>query len=391
MARTARPWYFRQKHAYYAVVRGRKLRLVAGEECPATERLAVQKFKQILKGSAHDGPARPRVADVIDRYLTLHKTTYSERAYAERLRILQAFAEAHGWRKLTDKDCLPVHVEEWLAGHPGWKSDWTKAQVISIVQRPFNWAAKKRLIPNNPFRGVEKVQGEPRRPMTDAEFQAVLRHASVRTAKPAVGRYPSGRKVCPSDRRRRQWPSPAARFRQVLVFLRFTGCRPAEVRGLEWGDVDLDARELVLRRHKTRKKTKKPRRVPIHPVVLKLLIFVRRLNQPGTHVFLTHRKTPWHRVSLAQRLKRSRRAAGVPEDAKLYGLRHAFGTRAILRGVDIKTLAELLGHTTTRMSEHYVHIAGHRAHLAEAMAKVNGASATPPAGGPRPGPRSGRP
>jgi integrase len=221
--------------------------------------------------------------------------------------------------------------------------------------------------------------------MTDAEFAAVLRHATVWAKRqPAAGRYPSGRKVCPSDRRRRQRPSPAARFRQVLVFLRFTGCRPAEARNLQWTDIDLDARELVLRRHKTAKKTKKPRRVPLHPVVLKLLMFLKRLNQPGSHVFLTHRKTPWHRVSLAQRLKRSRRAAGVPEDAKLYGLRHAFGTRAIVHGVDIKTLAELLGHTTTKMSEHYVHLAGHRAHLADAMAKVN--ASTLPSSSPRPGP-----
>src|SRR5262249_44770886 len=150
-----------------------------------------------------------------------------------------------------------------------------------------------------------------------------LRHATVWKTRErrAVGRYPSGRKVCPSDRKRRQRPSPAARFRQVLVFLRFTGCRPAEVRNLGGSDGDLQACELIIRRHKTSRKTKKPRRVPIHPTVLKLLIFLKRLQQPGTHVFLTHRKTPWHRVSLAQRLKRSRRAAGVPEDAKLYGLR----------------------------------------------------------------------
>src|SRR5262249_45637148 len=123
---------------------------------------------------------------------------------------------------------------------------------------------------------------------------------------------------------------------------------------------------------------------PLHPVALRLLIFLKRLNQPGSHVFLTHRKTPWHRVSLAQRLKRSRRAAGVPEDAKLYGLRHAFGTRAVLRGVDIKTLAELLGHSSTKMSEHYIHLTGQRAHLAEAMAKVNGPS-RPPSDAGRPG------
>src|SRR5262245_17937322 len=194
MARTARPWYFRQKKAYYAVVRGRKTRLVGGDECAANFKLAQKKLQQLLKAPA-DGPARLRVLDVIDRYLALHRDRYSAHAFGERVRLLQLFAEAHGFRKVSDRDCLPVHVEEWMAAHPEWRSDWTKAQVVSVVMRPFNWAAKKRLIPANPFRGVEKAQGEPRRPMTDAEFAAVLRHATVWTKRqPAAGRYPSGRK-----------------------------------------------------------------------------------------------------------------------------------------------------------------------------------------------------
>jgi integrase len=174
------------------------------------------------------------------------------------------------------------------------------------------------------------------------------------------------------------------------VFLRFTGCRPGEAARLRWQDIDLDNGVIVLRRHKTAKKTKKPRVIPLHPVVVKLLIFLKRLNQPGEHVFLTHRKTPWHRVSLAQRLRRVRKAAGVADDAKLYGLRHRFGTTAILRGVDLKTLSELMGHTTTRMTEHYVAIAGQRQHLADAMLKVHG-PATPPSTARRPASQTDRP
>jgi integrase len=392
MARIARPWYFTERKAYAATVKGRRVILIKGDENPTNEKLARKKLRQVLRGSKNDAaPGQLLVADVIERYLKLHQSKYSERAFEERKRYLQLFAEAHGFRKVNDRDCLPIHVEEWVAAHEAWKSDWTKGQIVSIVMRPFNWAAKKRLIPANPFRGVEKTQGEPRRPMTDAEFAAILRHATVRKQrKPAVDRYPSGRKVCPSDRKRRVRPSSAARFRQVLVFLRFTGCRPGEAARLRWQDIDLDQRVLVLRRHKTAKKTRKPRVVPIHPVVLKLLIFLRRLNQPGEHVFLTHRKTPWHRVSLAQRLRRVRAAAGVAEDAKLYGLRHRFGTTAILNGVDLKTLSELMGHTTTRMTEHYVALAGQRQHLADAMLKVHGPS-TPPADGRRPESQSGRP
>src|SRR5262245_2882755 len=388
MARTARPWYFTEKKAYAATVKGKRVILLKGEESDVSFRAAQKRLKQILKGTANDvSPAALRVADVIERYLKLSRPEYSERAFEERRRYLQLFAEAHGFRKVNDRDCLPVHVQEWLAEHPGWRSDWTKAQVVAIVMRPFNWAAENRLIPANPFRGVTRAEGEPRRPLTDAEFQKVLRHATVwKKRKPAAGRYPSGRKVCPSDRRRRQRPSPAARFRQVLIFLRFTGCRPGEATRLRWDDVDLDARELLLRKHNTSNKPKRPRRVPIHPVVLKLLIYLKRLNQPGPFVFLTVRKTPWHRVSLAQRLRRVRAAAGVAGDAKLYGLRHRFGTHAVLNGVDLKTLAQLMGHVDTRTTEHYLHLAGHRAHLAEAMLRANGGPPTPRGDARRPAP-----
>src|SRR5262249_41367258 len=237
----------------------------------------------------------------------------------------------------------------------------------------------------NPFRGVEKIQGQPRRPLTDAEFQSLLRHASVwKKRRRNNGRYASGRKVCPSDRKRRQRPSRAARFRQVLVFLRFTGCRPGRPPG--WSGPTSISRPVSWSCGGTRRARRpaSPGACRSTPVVLKLLIFIKRLNQPGNHVFLTHRKAPWHRVRLAQRLRRCREVAGVPDDAVLYGLRHAFGTRAILRGVDLKTLSELMGHTTTRMTEHYVALAGQREQLAAAMEKISGSS-TPAATSSRPG------
>src|SRR5262245_10722070 len=246
MSRQARPWYSREKKTYFAYIKRRKVRLLKGEENPTNGQLAAKKLRQILKGTRNDpAPAGLTVAEVIERYLKLHQHKYSERAFEERRRYLQLFAEAHGFRRVNDRDCLPVHVEEWLAEHPEWQSDWTRAQVVSIVMRPFNWAARKRLVPSNPFRGVEVGRGQPRRPLTDAEFRQLLRHATVWTKR----RRP--RKVYPCERRRRQKPSAAARFRQVLTFLRFTGCRPGELCGLTWADIDLEAREIVLRRHKT--------------------------------------------------------------------------------------------------------------------------------------------
>jgi integrase/recombinase XerD len=92
--------------------------------------------------------------------------------------------------------------------------------------------------------------------------------------------------------------------------------------------------------------------------------------QGGSHVFVNARGRPWDRTSLALRMVRLRERAGLREDCRLYGLRHRFATEAVRRGVNLKTVAELLGHTSTRMTEHYVHVAGDLTHLAEAVERA---------------------
>jgi site-specific recombinase XerD len=66
-----------------------------------------------------------------------------------------------------------------------------------------------------------------------------------------------------------------------------------------------------------------------------------------------------------------RRRANLPDDAKLYGCRHAFGTAAVLAGVDVLTLAELMGHTQLETTRWYVHLSGKTDHLVDAMERAS--------------------
>jgi integrase len=323
----------------------KKVKLVKGKDGKAE---AQKRLRELLTMRDHNPSPESgelTIAAVIDLYLSHARGKLGEESLYNRKLYLQWFAEEHGYRRVNDKDCLPFHVTSWLDAHPEWASDWTKNHVVAVVHRPFNWAAKQRLITANPFRGVSHRAGAPRRPMTEPEFEALLIAASAGSRKQAVERYPSGRKVCPSDRHRRKGPSAADRFRELLHFLRLTGARPGEASKLEWPHIDLDAAVIVLAIHKTSKtqRQKKPRLIPLTKEVVDLLTAIRRRNEPGDRVFRTHRGTAWNRYNLSLRMRRAREAAGVPDDAKLYGLRHAFGVRAIVNGVDIKTLAELMG------------------------------------------------
>jgi integrase len=351
MPRQPRPWYRAQTDWWMVQVGGQQQKLVKGK---GSRRAAQKKFHELmLEREKNPAPTsgEPTVASIIETYLGHAARHLGAETLYQRQLYLQGFAEVHGWRHIHD--CLPFHLTSWLESHAEWKSDWTWNAAIKAVQRPFNWAATQRLITANPFRGISHRCGQPRRPVTDQEFQKLLRATA--------------------GQKSRKRPSPGARFRQVLIFLRFTGCRPKELCQLEWSNVDLDGGVIVLQTHKTTRtqRTPRPRIIALDPVVVKLLLHLKRRAEPGSRVFLTYRKTPWTRHNLGLRIRRARKKAGVPDDAKLYGVRHGFGTRAIVNGVDLKTLAELMGHTTTRMTEHYVHLAGQRQHLADAMRVAN--------------------
>jgi integrase len=380
-------WFRQQTGWWMTTINRQKIKLIKGRENKAEANRKLRELLTLRDLNPAPESGELTVAAVIDLYLTHARSRLDERTLYGKKLYLQSFAEAHGFRRVNDRECLPFHLTSWIDAHPEWASDWTKHHAVSIVHRPFNWAAKQRLIAANPFRGVTHRAGNPRRPMTDGEFETLLIAADGR--RKAADRYPSGRKVCPSDRGRRKGPSAADRFRELLRFLRLTGARPGEAAKLEWSHIDLDVAVIVLTVHKTSRtqRTPKPRIIPLTQEVVDLLTAIRARQEPGPRVFSTQRGTAWNRSNLSLRMQRARAKAGIPDDAKLYGLRHAFGTRAILNGVDIKTLAELLGHTSTRMSEHYVHIAGKVPHLLEAMRKVSPpalpAAAMPPATGPR--------
>jgi len=281
------------------------------------------------------------VRQAIDAYLASPDQGHiSSICWQERKRLLEMFAAELGDLRLSH--CRVGHLERWLAAHPCWSSDWTRMRVAHTIGRAFNYLAHLGEIRGNPFSGFHARQGPRGRPLERHEFQALLR--------------------C-SD----------ACFRRVLVFLRYTGARPGELRGLEWSMLRPQRSCAVLSAHKTAhtRRDRAPRTLMLHPIVVKLLICIRRRQLPLTRwVFLNSKGRPWTRSALVLRMYRLRQRAGIAADCKLYGNRHAFATNAALAGVDIATLATLLGHTTMEMAAYYVRLAGQDDHLQQALQKA---------------------
>jgi integrase len=441
-----------------------------------------EKIQELLTLLAKSLQPDPRDAVTLDQIIQ----AYLREAHNDMGPEALAFCRLYLGRLAKDLGHLPVsqltplHLKEWMALQIGWKSANTRHGVNSRVQRCLNWAVNMRQIRENPFRGTSFPQGDPQDEMTEEEYQAL-------------------------------WNVADARFRRMLLFLRYTGCRPGEMRNVKWTDIDWKKGVICLQEHKTRKKTGKPRLIFLAPIVLDMLremqahpdtqqpkisreaaveairqilakgpfpakVFhkkaraaglpsqgiyrlarlagarshrvggisgkgyeewtleetlleggiiqrrnrtgyyakiwqngkevqvkldddlerakeklkelkaqeqrpaayppreaPRRLYQPDKeHVFLNHYGQPWRREALVVKFARLRERARIGPKPRLYGLRHKFGSDGICKGVNLKVLAELMGHASTAMTEHYILISGDVETMQQAMDRMFG-------------------
>jgi integrase len=124
-----------------------------------------------------------------------------------------------------------------------------------------------------------------------------------------------------------------------------TGIRQGEQYGLRWEHVDWERRQLTI----PRSKNGSMRHVPLNSTALHALVELRTLNG---HCELVCGGSRTPRTWFDRLLK----VSGVREFT-WHCLRHTFASRLVMAGVDIRTVAELLGHMTLAMTMRYAHLA----------------------------------
>jgi integrase len=146
-------------------------------------------------------------------------------------------------------------------------------------------------------------------------------------------------------------------LRDIATVILQSGMRPEEVYRMEVRNVDLAQRTIFNPFGKTKAAK---RTIPMTSEVCQILR--RRLKEArGRWVFCSPKRPgqleqpdrPIHSVRKAH--DAAVRRAGIRDHFRLYDLRHAYATRAAQAGVDVLTLAALLGHTTVQMTSRYVH------------------------------------
>jgi integrase len=207
----------------------------------------------------------------------------------------------------------------------------TAARSLAVLGAMLQFAVGRKLIPENPAKGVEQYKGEKKeRFLSDAE----------------VARWADS--VASMERDGTLHPSAAAGLRLLVM----TGCRKSEIMTLQWSYVDFERSCLRLPDSKNREKI-----VHLPGAAVGLLRALPRLSVcvlPGDR----RRRSgeDGHYTGLQKAWGRVREQAGLP-GLRLHDLRHSFASFAVADGQSLFMVAKLLGHRQTRTTERYAHLA----------------------------------
>jgi len=335
--REAKPWFRKFDSWWYVEVGGKQVKLAKGKESRPE---AVRQFHLLMAGSKPAPPKTRLASEVCDLFLRHSEREHAPETFDWHRYYLQSFCDRCGHLKAAD--LIPFHLTTWLDAND-WKA--SRRHATGVVKRAFAWCLEQGLVSADPFASVSVPKGGKReRVLTENERKEIL--GAIRDQN----------------------------FRDFVFAMQETGCRPGEVRKVTAADVNLDAGVWILGKHKTVKKTLKARIVYLTPLMVELCKKLIEKNPEGPIFRGPRQNSPYSTNAVRTRFMRLREKLPHLAGVVAYSYRHTFCTDALVNGVGVAQVAELMGHAGTDMvTSVYSKLSGQVAHLREAARKATGA------------------
>lgn len=135
------------------------------------------------------------------------------------------------------------------------------------------------------------------------------------------------------------------RDKLIVRTLYSTGVRVSELCNLKWDDIDLNSGEV-----RVRGKGNKERIVLMDVETLNLLKKYREKYPSSEKVFPVSPRT------VQRIIKKLAEKAGIRKKCTPHALRHSLATHLLEKGVDIRIIQELLGHSSLSTTQIYTHV-----------------------------------
>jgi integrase len=295
------------------------------------------------------------VSDAIERYLEakrrdgLQKSTLDGYEYK-----LNNFAR-HTPIGAMVRDVQPDHVHSYINArvNEGQKdesppSNATMRSRYRHVKAFFSWAVKNNLVDENPVNEV-------RRPRKEEKTKAFLKPEDIKKILRVVDAHREMREGEPGPTPRDTW------LKEMIRVAVGTGLRRGELLNLRWGDVDLESGRLVVRnRDGFTAKNGRERTVPLRGDALETLRAMNEARSPldNEPVFVDASGDVPKPDRVSKRFKFYVRKAGLSdrEELSFHSCRHTTGSWLSMQGVPLRVISEILGHSSTQVTEMYSHL-----------------------------------
>jgi integrase len=335
---------------------GRQRRFTIGPFPRWSVTAAREEARELRRGidRGHD-PARskrerreaPTVQDLIDRYIAEHlpKKTALEQRIEDEKKMLKEIGEKLGKHtKVADVhggDIAEMHRSISASIGRNGPRRVRANRILSICSKMFSLALVpmagetlpwRNAVAGNPCKGIEKNPEEAReRYFSKSELERIAS---------ALQSYPG---------------EIAADCVRLIML---TGCRPGEAMQAEWSEFDKEPSYWV--KPSAHTKQRKTHRLPLSPPAMELIERLRKARK-GILVFpgdvdgeplktLFH---VWAHVRKHAQLEKDEKG----RTARPYDLRHTFASVAVGGGLNLPIIGKLLGHTQTRTTQRYAHVA----------------------------------
>ncbi len=142
-------------------------------------------------------------------------------------------------------------------------------------------------------------------------------------------------------------------FNRLVRFYLRTGCRRGEALDLRWDEVNYQRNVLYLGQPKS--KTKLRRDFPILQDLYNLLHELATDREENELVFWRYHNRDSYISNRFQLIRKAHKE--LPDTLTPHLLRHTFASHLVMNQVDLRTVASFLGHSTTKVTELYSHLA----------------------------------
>jgi integrase len=316
-----KPWWRESEQAFYVQLGKKQYRL------GRTRDEAKKKFQELLALDLGPPEATPRVYSVrtlCKLFLRRSRRVHTEQTRAWYLMFLKSFCRLFGARKFHQ--LKPLHLDVWIERHPGWGEGTQRCAVVAI-KAVLNWGKKKGLFKEHPLQNVPNPPPQRReRVLSSKEHEQIF--SAIKDEA----------------------------FREFVLALRETGCRPGEVMKLTASDVSPDCSMWIITKHKTKKRTGRVRVVYLTPTMQQLTKKLLALYPTGPlfrrHLKADGQKRPWTPNAIRCRFRRLRKKLSL-EGVVAYTYRSSYTTDALIRGVPAAVVAELQGNSVEMIEKHY--------------------------------------